>query len=58
MSSFHERVKRKSSRSQAEEEEAEDDHGGDDEEEDMGVVLKKWISCPRFSFLSPFSHPY
>lgn len=50
MSSFHERVKRKSSRSQAEEEEAEDDHGGDDEEEDMGVVLKKWISCPRFFF--------
>lgn len=35
--------KRKSSRSQEEEEEE-----GDDGEENMGVVLKKWISCPRF----------
>lgn len=50
--SLHDCVKWKSSRSQEEE----NDHGGDDREDDMGVVLKKWISCPPF--LTPFCHPY
>lgn len=44
-SSLRERVKRVSSRS---EDEQDDDCGGNDGERNMGVVLKKWISCPRF----------
>lgn len=44
LSSLHQSVERKSSRSQEE-----DDRSGDSGEENMDVVLKKWISCPHFS---------
>lgn len=53
LSRLHEHVKRESSGSQEEED---NDRSGDDREDDLGVFLKRWISCPHF--LSAFCLPF